>query len=103
MAACLMIAETRSERSDINPCIASSRAIAGIRPAAWRRYKGISASPFPPQAGGERRLPYCLATKSKAPHQSDKAALHLDAVGSKDARFKSLVRRLERDRCTAAA
>src|SRR5690242_2873466 len=66
-----------------------------IRAGGLLGYKGI-----------DRLSPSCLSKEkvglSETPHQRDETTLHLDAVGSKDARFIGLVGRFERDRSAPA-
>src|SRR5438477_8737418 len=75
--------------------------------ASPRSYVRAATQVSPSRSGGggfsrgdpEKRI--ALPTRSIAPHQTDKAALHFDAVRAKDARLKGLVCGFQRDRGAA--
>src|SRR5438105_3211989 len=94
-----MIADTRSGRSDINPRIASSCALATSFVSHRSRAGPGSATRGSGRDYGRLNAP----ANSEPPHQPHQAALNFDAIGSENAGFVRLVGRLECDRGAAAA
>src|SRR5712671_7864187 len=102
MAACLMISETRSGRSDINPCIASSRlTMATVTPKVEPDRKSATRKSEKPGGVCSPQAEYAVGN-SEAPHQPHETALYLDAVGSEDPSLIGFIGRFKGNRVTTA-